>query len=297
MLGVEEDPVEARSRQELRHRAARQRAPEADLRPAFRQRPLEPVPRQLHHVPLRSSRAKSSPCSARIRGRCSSIRERCVRIAATDAGDVPGPDGVENDPMIVERRLRAEAEAHEPHPVHVRLLLADQRPGVVVADERADPAMEFVVEPMEALAVVRRDGRRLLAQERLERGQLRRPEPLGREAYRLDLERGADEPRLLHRLLGHDADLGRPLRPDGQEAELREAEEGVAHRLPRHPGGPRHLGLGQARARRQRQRHHLPVERLEHLIGGPRRTHRLEAREPDIIRHDPSVDADCILAY
>ena len=103
--------------------------------------------------------------------------------------------------------------------------------------ERADPPVEVVVEPVEALAVARRHRRRLLGEQRVEAGELGGAEPLGRHPHRLDLERGADEARLPHRLLGDRADLGRALRPDGQEAELRQPPEGVAHRLARHAGG------------------------------------------------------------
>ena len=95
------------------------------------------------------------------------------------------------------------------------------------------------------------------------------------------------------------AHLGGALRPDGQEPELRQPPEGVAHRLARDPGG-RATSTSESRVPgRQHQRHHLRG-RARRTPGPPPIGDRT-ASKPDAAdragHRTPSVDSDCILAY
>ena len=108
--------------------------------------------------------------------------------------------GGEDHPVILQRGLGAVGEAEEPHAVHVRLVLADQRPGECEAGEMAYLPVELVVERVKPFAVGRSDRLRLVVQERREHCEIGVPEPLGRDPQRLDLDRGTDEARLQHGL-------------------------------------------------------------------------------------------------
>ena len=295
MLGVEEQPVEPRPGQQLRDISPGQRAPEPDLRPPLGQRPLEPVPRQVHQPSL----PKCSPWVTRIRARMlldppemrPHRRHRRLRVA--------GPHRRQDRPVIVERlpapRSSGSGTAPGPCAPSSRGSASRRTRGRTSAQIRRWNSSSSAWNRSRSSAAT---AAACAASSAVERRELRRPEPRRGDPHRLDLERRPHEARLLHRPLGDGADLGRALRPDGQEPELRQPPEGVAHRLPRHPRRPRHLGLRQPRPRRQRQRHHLLVERLEHPVRrrrrrGPRRSRTSGAASV----MTPSVDSDCILAY
>ena len=67
---------------------------------------------------------------------------------------VPVADGLDDDDVIVECGLRSGGQGQEPHPVHMRLLFADQGPDIVMPGNLADLPVKPVVETVKQLAVV-----------------------------------------------------------------------------------------------------------------------------------------------
>ena len=201
--------------------------------------------------------------------------------------------------MVVERRLRPEAQAQETHPVHVRLLLADQRPGELVPAQRADLAVELVVERR---GTVR--GRRAATAAAWSSSSASSVAistgPNRSAATRTVSTSSAVRTKRACCTARSEIALtsvercGRIVRNPSCDSRQKASRTGWRET----PAAPCHLGLRKPRARRQRQRHHLLVERLEHLVRRGRAGARLADRCKRIgLGHEASVDSSCILAY
>ena len=168
----------------------------------------------------------------------SSIRPRCSRIAATAAAASLRAD---------RRRGSRRGRRAPPAP---RSSGSGSAPGPCAPCSRgsaprrtrcpasvADPPVELVVEPVEALAVARRHRRRLLGDQRVERGELgrrrtARPPPAPSRSRARSGRSAPARTACSEIALTSVERCGRMVR----KPSLRQPPEGVAHRLARHAG-------------------------------------------------------------
>ena len=184
---------------------------------------------------------------------------RAIGVAVADAG--------EDLAVFLERDRRGVVQRHQPQPVGMGLGLADDLVGMAMADQLAHPLVKAVIQVVKAVAVAGRDRGRLRLEDRVEFGQVGLGQHPGGFAHHRHLDRRPHEARALDHGGRDPGHRGGALRLDLQEPQLRETEEGVAHRLARHAQLPRHVQFRQLGAGGQLDQQHLPVQRLEHLIG------------------------------